>query len=142
MLKLCLLFVMATVADAAGWDAVQRVAPGHRIEVTMKSASMKGAFVSASDAALVVRTKAGEQSIARAEVKRVEIADPGKRVRRGLLLTAIGAGVGAGLGFAVCPYCANEGNGSKYVAPMTAAGAGLGALTFLPTPYSTIYKSR
>lgn len=142
MLKLRLLLVMSSVAFAAGWDSVQRVTPDQKVEVTTRSETTKGTFISANDTAVVIRTKAGEQSIARADVRKVRISDPGKRVRSGLLWTAIGAGAGAGIGFAACPGCANEGNGAKFVAPATAAGAGLGALAgFLPAPYSTIYKA-
>ncbi len=135
-------WLAASVMWAAGWDAVQRIAPEQKVEVVTKTEHYKGTFVSATDQAVVVRTKAGEQSVAKADVKRVKVADPGKRMRNGLLGTAIGAGAGAGLGFAVCPGCANEGNGAKFVAPMTAAGAGVGALAFLPLPYSTVYASR
>ena len=46
----------------------------------------------------------------------------------------------AGLGVAVCPGCANEGHGGKYVGPGVAAGAAVGALGFLTSPWRTIYK--
>ena len=119
-----------------------RVAPDHKVEVATKSETTRGKFVSASDTAVVVRTKAGEQSIARADVKKVRVADPSRRARNGLIGTAIGVGAGVGLGFAICPYCANEGNGGKYVGPMAAGGAGVGALAFLPEGYSTIYRTK
>lgn len=54
----------------------------------------------------------------------------------------IGVGVGAGLGVAICPYCANEGHGAKFVAPGAAIGGGIGALGFLSSPYRTVYKSK
>jgi hypothetical protein len=142
MLKLTLLLIAASVGFAAGWDSVQRVAPGHKVEVSTNAETMKGTFVSASETAVIVRTTAGEQSIARTDVRKVRISDPGRRTRNGLLGTAIGAGVGFGLGYAVCPHCANEGAGGKFTGPFTAVGAGLGATAgFLPPPFSTIYKS-
>lgn len=128
---------------AAGWDSVTRVEADRRVEVVTKTETVKGTFVSASETAVVVRTKAGEKSVDRAEVRRVKVADPGKRGRNGLIGTAIGLGAGVGLGLAVCSGCANEGNGAKYVAPLGAAGAGAGAAAgFLPLPYSTVYVSR
>ncbi len=134
-----LLVVMMT----AGWDAVLRVETDRRVEVSTKTERVRGTLVSANEMAVVVRTKAGEKLLEKAEVKRVKVADPGKRGRNGMIGTAIGLGAGLGLGFAVCPGCANEGNGAKYVAPLGAAGAGAGAAAgFLPTPYSTIYVSQ
>ncbi|MBY0502857.1 MAG: hypothetical protein K2X03_03040 [Bryobacteraceae bacterium] len=131
------------VALGAGWESVQRVAPGHKVEVSGKTETVRGTFVSASDTALVVRTKAGEQSIDRAGIRLVRIADPSKRVRNGLITTAIGLGAGLAIGYAVCPYCANEGSPGKYTGPGAAAGAGIGAAAgFLPMPFTTIYRSR
>ncbi len=143
-LKLAVCLMMTSVAFAAGWEAVQRVAPDHKVEVVMaKGETTRGTFVSANETAIVFRTKSGEQSIQRADVRKVRVADPSRRMRNGLLGTAIGLGAGIGLGFAVCPYCPNEGNGSKYIAPMSAAGAGAGAAAgFLPAPYSTIYRGK
>lgn len=136
MLTLC-----AGLCLGAGWESVQRIAPAQKVEVTrVKDQVVKGRFVSATDTVLIVRTKAGEQSLAKADVERVRVAEPGRRTRNGLLGTAIGLGAGIGLGFAVCPGCANEGSGGKYVGPAGAAGAGLGAAAgFLPTPLRTIY---
>ncbi len=134
---------MACAAWAAGWESVQRVAPDHKVVVSLKGQTIRGTFVSASDTAVVVRTKSGEQSIARADIRRVEVADRSRRMREGLIGTAIGLGVGVGIGFAVCPQCPNEGSGGKYMGPAAAAGAGLGAAAgFLPMPYRTIYRSK
>ena len=49
---------------------------------------------------------------------------------------------GSGAGFAACPGCANEGAGYKYVGPGVAAGAAIGALGFLSSPYRTIYNNK
>jgi len=63
-------------------------------------------------------------------------------MRNGLLGVAIGAAAGIGIGFGVCPGCAGEGHGGKYVGPGVAIGAGAGAAVgFLPTPYRTVYKA-
>jgi hypothetical protein len=125
---------------AAGWESVQRLPAGDQIEVTRGGKTSDRRFVSASADSLVVRGDTGEESVARSEVDRVRVKEPGRRVRRGLLWTAIGAGAGVGLGIAACPGCFNEGAGAKYVGPGVAIGAGLGALGFLSSDYRTVYR--
>ena len=138
-----LLLLSAGAACAAEWEAIQRIPPDQRIEVTTRNGTrLHAAFVSATGEALVVRDKPGERSIARTEIRQVRVADPARRVRRGLIRTAVGAGVGVALGWAICPHCASEGSGYKFVGPGLAIGAGLGALGFLPVPYRTVYKSK
>jgi len=141
-LILLLAFLATSVALAAGWDAVQRIAPDHKIEVvTRDGKSMRAVFVSASETALVARSKSGEQSIARPDIREVRATDPSRRARSGLISTAVGAGLGLVVGFAVCPGCRNEGAGWKYMGPLTAVGAGAGmAAGFLPTRYRIVYK--
>jgi hypothetical protein len=132
----------ANVAFSAGWEAVQRIPPDAKITVRSRAMpnEVHGTFVSATETTLVVRAKAGEQAVSRNDIRRVKVADPGRRTRNGLIATGIGAAVGIAIGAAVCPHCANEGSGGKYMGPLGAAGAGVGALGFLPTPYRTIYK--
>jgi hypothetical protein len=142
-MKLLLLVVFAGAAGAAGWEAVERIERDRKIEVVMRDGKeTRAVFVSATADALQVREKTGERSIARGEIRRVKVADPSRRVKRGVLFTAIGAGIGAGIGAAVCPYCPNEGHGYKYVPAGTAVGAGIGALGFLSSPYKTVYKGK
>jgi hypothetical protein len=132
--------VTASLAFSAGWEAVQKLAPASKIEVKTGTApDLRGTFVSADEATLVLRSKSGEQSVARVDVRRVRVADPSLRLRNGVIATAIGAGAGFGIGYAVCPQCANEGAGGKFTGPLTAIGAGAGAIGFLPSPYRTIY---
>jgi len=143
MRKLLLLFVAANLALAADWDVVRQIPSGDRIEiVTSDGVRARGAFLSAAADEAVIRDESGERSFGRAEVRRVRVYDPGRRIRRGLLWTAVGAGVGAAGGVAACPGCPNEGSGYKFVGPGIGIGAGIGALGFLSSPYRTIYKSK
>lgn len=142
-MKLLVIILAGSSAFAAGWEAVQRIPVDQKIEVSVRNGPRtRAAFVSANGDAMVVHDGAGDRSIARAEILRVRAADPGRRVRKGLLWTLVGAGSGVGIGWAVCPHCANEGNGSKFIVPGVAIGATVGSLGFLSSPYRTVYQSR
>lgn len=113
------------------------LAAGDRVELRTKDgAKLRSEFVSATADSVVVRDK----MVQRAEISEVKVYDAGRRIRHGVLWTIIGAAAGVGVGFAVCPYCANEGHGGKFVGPGAAVGAGVGALGFLTSPWKRIYK--
>ena len=100
-MRLLLLLLTAAVAFA-GWEDVQRVSPDRRIEVVMREGKrLRGTFVSASETVLVLRSKSGEHSISRGDIRRVRIADPLRRVRSVLIGAVIGAGAGLAIGAAV-----------------------------------------
>ena len=140
-MKLFLLVLAAIPVLRADWEAVERISRGHLIEVTTRDGKRaRGAFVSATAESVTVQEKSAERSITRREIRQFRAADPGRRLRNGLIGTAVGAGIGLAIGVAVCPYCANEGSGGKYVGPGVAIRAGFGALSFLPLPYRTIYR--
>jgi len=144
VLKLLLFCLAAQAAFSAGWEAVQRIQPDTRIEVrTREHQDLRGTFVSANATALVLRSKTGEQSIARDEIRRVLVADPSRRFRNMAITAAVGAGIGLAIGAAICPYCPNEGAGWKYMGPLTSIGAGAGAAGgLLQSTYRTLYKSK
>lgn len=142
-MKLLLLVVAAGVAFAAEWEAIARIPVNQKIELTTRDGTRRrAAFMSATGEAMMVREKSQERSVARAEIRQVRVADPNRRVRNGLIWTAVGAGAGAVAGVAICPYCANEGHGHPFAGPAAAVGAGLGALSFLSSGYRTVYKSK
>jgi len=140
MKTIVLMMFSACALLGGSWESLQRLTPGESIELTRSDGKARTVTCgSASGESLVVRTNAGEESVAKADVARVRVKDAGRRMRRGALFTAIGAGVGAGFGVAVCPGCFNEGAGAKYVGPGIAAAAGIGALGFLTSAYRTVY---
>lgn len=137
-------FVLSAVALFAGWDDVQRLAADQKMEVTRsKAESVRGRFVSATETAVVVKTAAGDQTITRDTIRRVSVAAPSRRTRNAVIGAAVGAAAGFAIGWAVCPGCANEGNGGKFTGPAAAAGAGIGAAAGLLSPgYRTVYKAK
>jgi hypothetical protein len=140
-MKALMFLLTADTLLSAGWEAVQKISANTKILVVAGAPrEVRGILVSADETTLVVRSTSGEQSIARGDIQRVRVADPSGRVKKGVLATAIGAGAGFAIGFAICPHCANEGAAGKFTAPLTAAGAGVGSLGFLPLPYRTIYS--
>lgn len=138
-----LLLLAACTSFGADWEAIRGIRASEKIEiVTRDGTRTRATFVSATGERLVMRDESGERSVARDEIRRIRVSDPARRVRMGLIGMAVGAGAGAALGVGVCPYCANEGHGGKFVGPAAAIGAGIGALGFLASPYRTIYKSK
>lgn len=141
-MKILLLLLAASTAFANDWDSIQRIPADQKIEVTERDGTrLRGTFVSSTQEALVIEENSGVRSLPRVAIREVRIFDSGRRVRRGLLWMLVGAAAGAAGGAAICPSCANEGNGAKFVVPGLAIGAGVGALGFLSSPYKTIYKS-
>ena len=138
-----LVLLFASVAFGGEWEAVQRIPAEQKVEIrTRDGARTRGAFVSATADAVTLREKSGDRLVTRAEIRELRVADPSRRVRTGLISTAIGAAAGWGIGFAVCPHCANEGAPYKYIGPGIAIGSGVGALGFLSVPYRTVYKTK
>lgn len=139
-MKLFALLIVAALAQAASWEQLGQFAQRQVEVTTTQGAKTRCTLQAVNNDALSISDSTGQRSIPKSEIQEIRLHDPAHKVRRGWLFTAIGAGAGAGLGVAVCPGCANEGNGAKFVAPGIAAGAGLGALSFLASPYRTIYR--
>lgn len=137
-------FVLSATALFAGWEDVRRLTADQNVEVFRRKAdSVTGRFVSATETAVVVKTAAGDQTLTRDTIRRVNVADSSRRARNTAIGAAVGAAAGFAIGWAVCPGCANEGAGGKYTGPAAAAGAGIGAAAgLLSTGYRTIYKSK
>lgn len=143
-MRIVCLLLIAAGALFAGWEELKGVPPARKMEVSVRRGdTAKGTFVSASDTAIIVRESTGERSIARAEIRKIRVADPSRRLRNGLIGTAVGVGVGLAAGWAVCPHCANEGSAGRFIGPGIGIGAGVGAAAgFLPAPWRTIYSSK
>jgi hypothetical protein len=126
--------VAQTSADAP-WARVSALASGASVEVQMADGRrVRGRVTSVSDDTLAVQTSRGPLPITRAEIRKIRVPDPGRRVLYGAL-GIVGGLVGGAL---VCPQCANEGGSS---APYPLLGAAAGAAAFLISPYRTIYET-
>lgn len=144
-MKLCLFLLASSLVFAADRDSVQRIPAARKIEVTERGGGgrRRATLLSANPDTLVVREATGERSIPRANIRELRVFDPGRRTRRGLLWTLIGAAAGAGASLTGCLSCSGEGrNTAMYVPLGVGVGAGVGALGFLSSPYRTVYKSR
>jgi hypothetical protein len=144
-MKLCLLLFATSLVFAADWDNIQRIPAAQRVEVTERNGGgrLQATLVSASADTVVVREASGEHSIPRADIRELRVFDSGRRAHRGFLWTLVGAGAGAATSLTACISCPGEGRAmAKYVPLGLGAGAAIGALGFLSSPYRTVYKSR
>jgi hypothetical protein len=143
--SVAVLTVLSATAAFAGWGAVQRIRENRKIKVmTRAGVRVDGRFVSATDSTLVIRYNSGEESIGRAHIAAVRVADPARRGRWGAIGAAIGAGIGLGLSYPVCERFYNEGGDrSSCMASITLPAAGGGAaLGFLPLRYRLVYEGK
>jgi hypothetical protein len=122
--------------DDRGWEAVQALPAGAKVEVRpYDGAALRGHLLLVDQNGLSLAAKSGERAFARAEIASVGVPSPGRRVLFGAI--AVAAGVVAG--FFACPSCVNEGAGGK-AARNVAIGAGAGSLVFLIPAYRAVYK--
>lgn len=114
------IFLLSAIGGfGADWETVRRIPADQNIEVTtLIGQRTRGTFVSATADSVVIRGKSSESSFVQKDVRRVRVYDPSRRVRKGLMWTLIGAGLGAGAGVAACPYCPNEGHASPILGPV------------------------
>ena len=127
---------------ASSWQNLNTLTSGEKIQVSSTSAKkITGTFVSVSDATLVLRTNAGQQTIAKADVRNVKRMKSGHRLRNTAIGAAIGAGAGAGIaagGWENHGFAGGKGTGGAVGAVIGGLlGAIVGAL--LPS-HTTIYS--
>jgi hypothetical protein len=98
ILPLVVLCGLALCAQSDNWERLRGIGPGQKTHVhTVDGKLQSGSFVSASDAAIVIRGRSGDQTVAKERVGKVSVRTGGKRWRN----AAIGAGIGAGIGVAL-----------------------------------------
>ncbi len=90
----------------ASWENLSALQSGQKIRIVDgNSKKHSGAFVNVSDAAILYRDTAGEQTIQRRDVRSVKLMENKHRLRNAVIGSAFGAGVGAGIGAATFHPC-------------------------------------
>jgi hypothetical protein len=126
LLLVPLLIQAQSDALPSDWQAVKTLPAGARVAATLRGGErVKGAFESATDAALAISRGGYSREIARQDVSRLYRVGRGSRGKR----IAIGAAVGGGIGTALGAAAYSKGDFVKAVIPgMALIGAGAGAL--------------
>lgn len=140
--------------DKSAWANLSALQAGQKIQVVESNLSKKdsGTFVNATDAAITLEEKSGQQTIQPRDVRIVRLMKNEHRLRNTFIGAGIGAGVGAGLGAATggpckapqgsfpstCLFSLTRGQQAVvFAAPGLVIGAAVGALW--PT-HEVIYR--
>ena len=109
LLGLCILAVSGTAsakADKSAWSNLSVLLPGQKIEVLqINSKKDSGNFLSATDTAITLQEKSGEQTIQKQDVRIVRLMKNKHRVRNTFIGAGIGGAIGAGIGAATGGPC-------------------------------------
>src|SRR5580658_3392139 len=101
--------VSSAQTDKSSWANLNALQPGQKIQVTrMNSKKNSGRFLNASDTAIILQERSGEQTIQKQDVRAVKLMKNTHRLRNTLIGAAAGAGVGAGIGAATYRTCRNS----------------------------------
>jgi len=117
-------------SDQASWANLSALQPGQKIQIVdMNSKKHSGTFVNVSDSVISYQDAVGEQTIQRPEIRSVKLMANKHRLRNVVILGAVGAGVGAGIGTAAFHSCSAQ---SFCIQPLgRGAIAGIGAVVGL-----------
>ncbi len=88
-------------ANRASWANLSGLQPGQKIQIAdMNSKKHSGTFMNVSDTAISYQEAAGEQTIQKQDIRSVKLMENKHRLRNTLIVGAVGAGAGAGIGAA------------------------------------------
>jgi len=141
-------WVSLAQATKSSWTNLNVLLPGQKIQVVeWHNKENVGTFLSATDAAITINKKSGEQTIQRQDVRIVRLMKNKHRLRNTFIGAGVGAGVGAGIGAATggpckvpssCFFYFTRGQQAAIIAaPGIVIGAAVGALW--PT-HEVIYR--
>jgi hypothetical protein len=129
---------------AQPWSTLRSLAPGDRVKVRdTEGATYSGRFRAVSETGISVETGQREVSIERGRVRRVQVRSGARRVRRILIFSGIGLGVGVAADYTAGAYIRNEGSETTgqraltYLAPVALFG---GISAAFPA-YRTIFRA-
>jgi hypothetical protein len=151
IIAVCLLgtpCISSAQVDKSSWTNLNALLPGQKIQVVvMSNKKSVGAFLSATDEAITLQQKSGEQTIQKQSVRFVWLMKNKHRLRNSLIGAGVGAGIGAGIGAATggpCKmpsscffYLTRPEQAAIFAVPGLAIGAAVGALW--PT-HEVIYR--
>ena len=149
-LILVILFISQSVSAQSNWTSVQNLASGSRVRVDVRTGGgSKGDVAAVTDVSLTVRDSSGQNRvIARDDVKRVFLVEPGSgsRGKKIAIWSAVGLGIGAAIGAALLGATGGSDETGKVLAPFliggAAGGAAIGASMSRGNKETLIYESR
>jgi hypothetical protein len=150
-MKLPLLIVLTAVLAAAqktNWANVKSLPSGAEIRVSLENGkSYRGQLQSVTDDSLIVIAASSQETLARAQIKKIATKSAGHRLRNTLIGAGVGAGAGLGIGAgtdAGCsPHCFIGNNLGKEV--LTPIGLVIGAIVGVAWPtglWHEIYRAK
>jgi hypothetical protein len=126
--------VSSAQTDKSSWANLNALQPGQKIQVTrMNLKKDSGRFLNASDTAIILQERSGEQTIQKQDVRAVNLMKNTHRLRNTFIGAAAGAGLGAGIGAATYRPCVPPPNSYLFAClfdfgrgPQSAFGATVG----------------
>lgn len=100
MKAMLLILVGAAMASAqkTDWANVKGLTIGREIRVSLEGKSFRGQLQNVTDDSLVIVAASSQQTLARADIKKVSTKGESHRLRNTLIGLGIGAGAGLGIG--------------------------------------------
>jgi hypothetical protein len=150
-MKLALLVVLAASTAAAqktNWANVKSLPIGGDIRVSLEGGkSYRGQLQNITDESLIIVAASSQETLARAQVRKVATKGESHRLRNALLGVGIGAGAGLGIGAGMDSTCSPRcfiGNnlGKEIITPI---GAIVGTLIGIAWPtglWHEVYRSK
>jgi len=111
--------------NRASWANLGGLQSGQKIEIVdMNSKKHSGTFVNVADTAISYQEAASERAIQKQDVRSVKLIENKHRLHNSLIVGALGAGAGAGIGAATEHSCSSQGLCIHPVGKGGAAGIG------------------
>ena len=115
-------------ASSKDWSAVQQLKTNEKLVVRQKNGKeIKGLMIEATDTTLTIDRDGKPVSIARADVRQVEVST-GKAAKGKWALIGAGIGAGAGTGIGATKYSPDRDDSGIYIGMGLLIGTGVGAL--------------
>lgn len=115
-------------ASSKDWSAVQQLKTNEKLVVRQKNGKeTRGLMIEASDTTLTIDRDGKPLSIARADVRRVEVSS-GKAAKGKWALIGAGIGAGAGTGIGAAKYSPDRDDSEIWIAMGLLIGTGAGAV--------------